>query len=248
MTIIVKNVKESKIVVFTVLTAALLMASLNSCIPVKAQGTATVDTFSSIGGTTSPAAGTYTNYTVGTTYTFTETPASGNSFLYWIVATAAGGATYTTPTLSYNITESTTLIQAMFIPTTNTTVSSSQTGAATVELLVSIGGSTVPAAGTYTNYTAGTVSAFKAVPGTGFSFLCWVVASSSANIYTANPLAYNVSGTACGIQAMFIPTSSTVTLPTPTVNEFSSAIAVILAAVLATVAVGTYTVTRKNKK
>jgi len=101
------------------------------------------------------------------------------------------------------------------------------------------------------NYDNGSAVNFTATAGTGFQFLDWIYVSTSGGATsTANPFVYTVSVASYSIQAMFIPTSSAVTLPTPTptVNEFSSATAIIIVAILVTSAFGTHTHTKKAKK
>lgn len=93
-------------------------------------GTSTLVVFSGIGGTTEPSGGltgpVYTNYTVGKTYSFTETPGSGQKFLCWITETVSGSSyytqAYTTTPLSLNLTSSSVTIQAFWIPTSSTVV------------------------------------------------------------------------------------------------------------------------------
>jgi hypothetical protein len=134
----------------------------------------------------------------------------------------------------------------MFLPATNATVTSAAAGTAAIDVLTSAGGSTTPAAGTKT-YTIGQTVTFTATAGSVFKFLCWIVAPAKGGIvYTANPLVYNVSNSGCAAQALFLPTSSTVTLP-KIVNEYSSAATVGLAIAMVAVACGTYAY-KKTKK
>lgn len=243
--------KNIRFFALILLTSVLLVVAANPNIAnVKAQETTTVDALSSIGGSTVPAAGAYTNYTIGTDATFTAVPGNGFQFLYWILAASSGACTATTNPLTFNVTSNSCAVQAMFIPTSNTTAApSGQTGSATVDVLTSVGGGTVPASGSQT-YTIGNTVDLTANPGSGFQFLCWIVASASgSNYYTTNPLPYNVTANACAVQAMFIDQQSNVTLPTTsTVSEFSTATVVIITMVLLLSAFGTYSYTRRNKK
>ena len=64
---------------------------------------------------------------------------------------------------------------------------------------------------------------------------------------TNNP--YNVNhgyGNTYSYEAVFTPISTT--SPTPTINEFSSATAILMAAILVLVAFGTYVFTKRTKK
>ena len=254
-----KITKSIKVFVLILLTSALLLVAINSNISsVKATTQDSVYIYTSIGGTISAAG---TNLTGGTSYsydndtavTFQATASTGFEFLNWEYASASGGETSTVNPLTLTVNASSYAIQAMFIPTSNVTLSSSSspTGTADVDLLTSIGGSTVPASGAYTNYTIGTVASFNEVAGTGFKFLYWIVSCTPGTFTsTANTLTYNLtSSNFFAIQAMFVPTSSTLSLPTPTpINEFSSATAIIIAMILVIVAFGTYTFTKRAKK
>ncbi len=254
-----KTTKNFKVFALILLTSALLLVAINPNIPtVKAATQDSVYIYVSIGGTISAGGTNLTggdsyNYNNGTTVDFQATATSGFTFLCWEYASSAGGVASTVNPLALTLTESEYGVQAMYLPTTNTTVSSSSaTGATTVDILTSAGGSTVPAAGTYTNYTLGKVASFSVVAGTNFKFLYWIVSCTPGTFTTtANTLSFNLSAsTFFAIQAMFVPTSSTVSLPTPTptINEFSSATAIIIAAVLVIVAFGTYTYTKRAKK
>jgi hypothetical protein len=235
-----------KIKVLTLVLLASTLLVMATSLSVKAQGTATVAILSSVGGTTSPAGGTSPSYTIGHSASFTATPGSGWQFFYWIVTTAAGSTTYTTNPLSWDVTGAGS-VQAMFLPTTNATETPNPAGTSSIYVLVSAGGETTPASETYT-YNVGSVATFTATPGSGFRFLCWVVAPATGGIvYTANPLNYNVTNGDCAVQALFVPTSSTVTLPT-IVDEYSSAAVVALTATLVAVAFATFAARRKVKK
>jgi hypothetical protein len=264
---LLKNTKNLKVFALILLMSMLLIVAVIPNIQsVKAQTTYTVSMFSSCAGTTSPAGsstaetGTYT-YNSGSTQTFTATAGKGFTFLCWIIGAASGPTTSTTNPLSYTINADIGL-QPVFIPSgTPAATATPATTPATEGVLVfaSYGGSSSPTGTsttapyvTYT-YNTGSTQTFTATPGTGFKLLCWVVEGGVGGTTSTDTTLSTTINQALAIQPIFIPTSSTVTLPTtatptPTVNEFSSAIAVILAAVLATVAVGTYTVTRKNKK
>jgi hypothetical protein len=245
-----------KILILTLLASALLAATnLN----VQAQGTTTVAILASNGGTTDPAGGTNPTYTIGQTATFTATPSSGWQFFYWIVTTAAGSTTYTTNPLSWNVTGAGSA-QAMFLPTTNATVAPSAAGTTSLYFLTSAGGdissggpttagaklTSAGLSGKTQDLTIGTTYNYSATPGSGFTFVAWVLAPSSGGVvFTSNPLLYNASQS-CAIQALFIPNSSTVTLPT-IINEYSSAATVGLTVALLAVAFGAFAIRRKPK-
>ena len=75
----------------------------------------------SIGGTTSPVAATYTNYSIGDIATFTAKAGQGFKFLYWLVPAAAGGSSVSTSNpLKFNVTAEACAVQAYFIPQSST--------------------------------------------------------------------------------------------------------------------------------
>lgn len=214
--------------------------------------------YTSVGGTISSGGTNLTgdnsyNYTNGQAVTFTANPDSGCKFLFWAYASSSGTNTSTDNPLVYTISSTECAIQAMFIPNTNTSIAStsSQTGTAPFDVPISLGGTTTPATGIYTNYSVGQVVSFTANPGNGFRFLYWLVPAATGgavSIVTSNILEFNVSANACAIQAFFAPTSSNITLPSiPTVPEFSSAIIVLVIAILVIVAFGTYRYNKKTK-
>src|SRR5208283_5247555 len=170
-----KTTKNFKVFVLILLTSALLLVAINPNIPsVKAATTDSVYVYTSVGGTISAGG---TNLTGGDTYSynndttvnFQATASTGFKFLDWEYASTAGGVASTVNPLALTVTESEYGVQAMYLPTTNATASSSSlTGATSVDILTSIGGSTSPKAGAYTTYTLNTVESFNVVPGNGF--------------------------------------------------------------------------------
>ena len=249
--------KPLKIVVFTLLTAALLMAVINLNVPtVKAQTQDTLNMITSIGGTTDPAGGTSTNYTDGTTVTITATPGLGFLFLNWEIASAAGGSVDSDNPLSLTLNESAYDVQAVFQPVTYVTPASPATAAtnAIVVVIAGVGGTTSPAPGTYSLANAASLD-LTATPDSGFVFDHWVIAGTPMNGHggysftdtpTNNP--YNVNhgyGNTYSYEAVFSPVS---TSSSPTINEFSSATAILMAAILVLVAFGTYAFTKRTKK
>jgi len=246
--------KKIKISVLILLTSALLIVALNAGVYAQTQGSVVV--YSSVGGTvtangTAVNGGSTNSYNVGTTVNFNAVAGTGFTFIGWETVAASGANTTTVNPLALNITTATCAIQAIFVSSTNNTATASTTGATSVTVFASVGGTTSPAGGvttptTYSNYTIGTVSNFLATPGTGFEFLCWETATAAGgNTYTASQLSLNITG-ASAIQAIFVPTGSSLTVPT--VPEYSSAIIVIIAAILVAASLGTFVIARKNKK
>lgn len=246
--------KNFKVIALILITSALLMVAINP--GAKAQTQDSVYIYTSLGGSISTMGATLTggtsyNFENGTAVDLNATAGSGFQFLCWEVVSASGATTSTANPLAYTPDVANSAIQAMFIPTSNATTTSTASGSATIDILASVGGSTNPTAATYTNYTVGSTNNFQAVPGTGFKFLYWIaVSANGANTYTSDTVALDVTANSCGLQAMFVPTSSSVSLPTPTpaVPEFSSAVAGILVVMLVAIAFGTFAVTRRNKK
>jgi hypothetical protein len=251
------STKNFKVFTLILLTSMLLLVAVIPNVPVKAATTDAVYVYSTIGGTiagngTALTGGSSPTYANGAVVAFTETPSSGFQFLNWIYINGTTGATTSTSTkLTTTITQKTCAIEAMFLPTTNATQTTTGTGTATIDIYFSAGGTTVPASPkTYTDYTIGTSSTFTAVPSSGFKFLYWVLATSTVTTYTSAALTLKIPAGTCAMQAFFVPTSSSVTLPTPTpkINEFSTATTIILVLALVIVAFGTYAYTKKAKK
>ncbi len=254
----IKIMKKSKFLSLILMASALLiMVTIYPNISnVKAETQSGVYVYTSCGGTisangTSLTGGTTYNYTSGSSVTFTATPISTCNFLCWEYASSSGAQISTTNPLVYTVPSIESAVQALFIPKVNTTLtqSSSGTGTAPFDVPISIGGTTTPAAATYTNYTIGSVVDFTANAQSGFKFLYWLVpaaTSDAVNIVTSSTLAFKVTSSACAIQAFFIPTSSSVTLPAiTTVSEFSAGAALIVAIALVIVAFATYAFRKK---
>lgn len=250
-------IKTSKIFALTLLMSLLVLATLNAnVINVKAQGQATVTVLDSVGGTTDPAAGT-TSYADGTAVTFTATPDAAFVFVNWIVSTDAGSNVATdNPTtlpVSGGITYT---IQATFqpiLPPPNAALPTNLATAAIVVVLAAAGGTTNPVSGTYALDNA-TSLMLTATPSSGWTFSHWVISgpnlSHGGYPFTATPTdnPYNVNhgyGNTFNYQPVFTPTGTTE--PTPTIPEFSSVTAIIIALVLVAIAFGTYTYRRKTK-
>jgi hypothetical protein len=251
--------KALKILVFALLTSALLMAALYAYTPIaKAQATDTVAVLPTAGGYTTPDAGNY-SYSDGSTQTFTATPDDGFAFLSWTVVTPDFQYTDAVDNpISITLNESSYTIQALFTPVeliSPATLASSATNAIVV-VIAGVGGTTSPAPGTYALANAASLD-LTAIPDSGWQFDNWVIAGTPMNghggySFTATPTnnPYNVNhgyGNTYSYEAVFTPISSS-TSATPTVNEFSSAGAIIIAAILVLVAFGTYTYARRTKK
>ena len=141
----------------------------------------------------------------------------------------AGGTTYS--------------IQATFAPVTfvgPTGATIDMTTDAIVIVSAGVGGTVSPPPGTYALASASSLN-LQATPDSGWTFDHWVIAGTPMNhgVYsftdtpTNNP--YNVDhgyGNTYSYMAVFSPVSTSTT-PTPTINEFSTASAAILTAILA---------------
>lgn len=231
---------------------------------VKAQTSNSIYVYTSCGGSVSANGATVNggvtyNYTSGTTITYTASPLSGFKFLCWEYASQSGTNISTNNPFAYTPTATQSAIQAMFVPTVNAslTSTSSQTGSSPFDLLTSIGGTTNPDAGTYTNYDIGQMVNLAANPGQGFKFLYWLIPASTggSSIITSSSFTFNVTANACAIQAYFVPSTSSISLPTtatptptPTkINEYSPAIFVPILVVLAIAILGTYAYKKKQR-
>ena len=260
------STKNFKVLALILLTSTLLIlaASAVSIPNVKAATTTSLTVYNTLGGATTGAVkanGTAMVQTSagnalisGDTYQFTATPASGYQFLGWAYADASGSSGTASATFTKVISKACAL-EAIFVPTTNMTATTSGSGASTLVLFGSAGGTTTPAVppasiftGTSISATIGTPTTFTETPGDGYTFLCWVVQCSQNNVYTSSTLKYTPTSSGAAIQAIFVPSSSGITLPAIPVNEFSSAITIITVMALVIVAFGTYAYTKKAKK
>jgi hypothetical protein len=238
--------KTSKVISLTILTSLLLLTALSiTNIGVNAQTTATVNVLDSIGGTTDPAAGTYT-YNDGTSVTFTaNTDGAGTtvpaSFSFWVITSGGNARVVTDNPVSFPVSGGLTYnVQAIFtviVPIQSLNLSSGLATAAIVVVLPAAGGSTIPAPGTYALANATSLK-LTAMPTNGWQFTHWVISGSDVNTGhgsiptnlepTDNP--YSVDhgyGNTYYYQPVFTQSGST--SPSPTVPELS---AVLLIAVL----------------
>ena len=248
------------------------MPVLNLTVPnVKAQAQAMVTVTSSTGGTTDPAPGTYA-YADGTVVNFTATGiGTTNEFVQWIVVDSTNGTNFYTDnplsltvsggvnyTVSADFGSAAPPIPYLIPPATTSTASTN----AIVVILSATGGTTSPAAGTY---SLADVSSFyiTAIPDSGFTFAYWVIGGSplthGAYSFTDTPTnnPYNVNhgyGNTYTYQPVFLPTSSAVSMPTPTAapakTSTDTVIIIALAVVLVIVAIlfGAFAYMKRSKK
>lgn len=256
--------KKLKVLAMILLTSALLiLASSASISNVKAATTQTLVLYTTLGMSSVDANGTAlvsgaagNSLTSGDTYTFTATAASGFQLIGWAYADASGPVGYTSASFSKVLSNECSL-EAIFIPTTNTTATTSGTGAATLSIFTTAGGTTSPAGsltGASVSATIGHTTTITQTAASDYKFLCWVVQCSSNNYYTSTSLAYTPTEAGAAIEAIWVPTSSSVTLPsasatpTPKVPEYSAAIVALIAVALVAAAVGTVAITKKARK
>ena len=238
-----------------ILSALAVVAIAPSIASVKAQSQATIDVLVSAGGSTVPDAGT-TTYADGTVVTLTATPGPNFVFSSWEIVSSAGGVedlnNPTTLTVTGGVTYA---VQAVFNPIQLAPGQVNPINTATAAIVVvlpGVGGTTSPVAGTYALANATQLN-LAATPVSGFRFDHWVIGGSPMNhgayAFTDTPTnnPYTVDhgyGNTYSYQPVFVPTS---TSPTPTVPEYSSVAAIIVALALVSVAVGTFAYKRKSK-
>jgi hypothetical protein len=201
-----------------------------STIFVSAQGQVTVVVLDSVGGTTNPAAGTYT-YDDGAEVTLTATVDDQFIFVEWVVSAKTD---YTSTDNPFTLTVASGndyMVQAVFqpagvnIPPYQPPVNTS--AYAVVRVLASVGGTTDPAPGLYGLVSASQLQ-LRAIPNNGFEFNHWVItgsympghggdASMDTNIPTDNPLTIgHGEGYEYVYQAVFLPIGSESPNPPPT--------------------------------
>ncbi len=255
-----KTSKNFKVLALILLTSTILLTA--GAGGAKAASTTSVYFYTTFGGTvtangTAITGGSTTSYTTGNTVSFAATASSGFKFVCFEYVASTGTQTSTNNPFVQTLSSVSCAVEALFSPTTNTTLTTSGSGTATVDMLITAGGDTVPAGkatGTYTNYTVGKTYTFTAVPGTGppsFKLLYWLTATTvgsttTYNMYTSMNPSITIKSDSVAIQAMFVPTSSSVVVPT--INEFSAAAVVALIVALVAVALGTFVYTKKAKK
>lgn len=222
---------KTKFVGLILLVSLLLLAAISfSVTNVEAQSKATVNVLDSIGGTTDPAAGTY-SYNDGASVTFTALPGSAAIFSNWIISTDAGSRQSTDNPLTFPVSGGTTYnLQPVFNiiqPVGSANLPKDNTTLAIVVVLGAAGGTTNPGPGSY-GFTNATSLNLTAVPNSGWQFSHWVISgqitshgSAPVNLEpTNNP--YNVNhgyGATYYYQPVFTQTSGL--LPSPSVPELS---------------------------
>jgi hypothetical protein len=255
-----KNLKVLAMILLT--TTLLILASGASISTVKAATTQNVVLYTTLGASSVTANGTAmtlggsNTFTSGNTETFVVTPSSGYKFLCWVYADASGPVASTAASYS-KVISATCSLEAVCVPTTNTTATTSGSGAATLTVFATSGGQTDPAGaitGASVKGTIGSSTQFTETPGTGYTFLCWIVQCASNNEYTSSTLNYVPTSAGAAVEAIWVPTSSSVTLPpittptpTPKVDEISTAMAAIVVAALAVAALGTFAYKKSRK-
>jgi hypothetical protein len=213
----------------------LLAASVIYAGNALAQGQATVTILQSIGGTTSPGAGTYT-YNDGTSVSIsaTGTTDTGYTFANWIIMTSQGVRVSTDNPLTFTTSAGTTYtVQPNFneiTPINITSVQQNLANAAIVIILPAAGGSTVPSAGAYA-FTNATAFNITAMPLNGWTFSHWVISGNTSVSHGGAPVnleptdnPYNVNhgyGETYYYQPVFTQSgASTSPGPSTTIPEF----------------------------
>ena len=248
-----KNLKVFALIF--ILSAFIITAAASNIASVKAQTPGSIDMFAAAGGTTTPEAG-ITNYTTSTDVTLTATPGTGFVFTEWDIVSASGGSIDTNNPTTLTVAPGASFaVQPVFTPLQQAIPSSPTTDyshAAIVVVLSAVGGSTTPAAGTYVLADAKSFD-LMATAASGFTFDHWVIGGSltghGAYSFTDTPTdnPYNVNhgyGSTYSYQPVFKLSSST---GSPTVPEYSSVGAIIVALALIAVAFGTFAYKRKTK-
>jgi len=270
---LLKTTKNLKIFALVLLTSALLLMTVTPNLPsVKAQANITVTVFTSVGGTTTPAAGNAT-YASGATVALAATPGTGFYCSNWVIVSAAGSSgDYNNPTTFSASASTGYAVQAVFdpieaIPTVapeqpttlptlvpDTTVQPNTSGDAIVVVVAGVGGSVSPAPGVYALASAATLQ-LTATASTGFTFSHWVIGGyplshggySFTDTPTQNP--YDVEhgyGYTYSYQPVFnaiTPVTSVTPIP-----EFASAAALITVMALIIIAFAAYGFAKKAKK
>jgi hypothetical protein len=247
--------RKIKVLALILLISTLVITAAGA-ISVNAQTQPTLYVYNSQGGNidangTQLSPSTVYNYTNGDVLNFTPVPGTGFSFLCWDWIGTATPVTYTTTTLTETLTASESCaIQALFAPSTNASQTVTGSGAATVDMLLPAGGTTSPTSGsstsalsTYTNYTIGTAATFTATAQSGYKFLYWLEVSAQGRTdFTTSTITVAPPASTVLLQAFFVPSASTVTIP-----EYSSVAIAILAVILVASAVGAFAFARRAK-
>lgn len=175
-----------------VLLSSLLLLAASVAGTALAQSQATVTILQSIGGTTSPGAGTYT-FNDGTSVTITATGATdtGYTFANWIILTSEGARISTDNPLTFTASAGATYtVQPNFnviTPINITSVKQNLANAAIVVLLPAAGGSTIPREGAYA-FTNATAFNITAMPLNGWTFSHWVISGNTSVSHGGAPV------------------------------------------------------------
>ena len=224
-----KKTKNLQVFAMILLTSALLIAAITPYIvSVKAQGQATVNVVSSVGGTTDPT-GSGNLYNDGATVNLAATPADGYTFVYWTVSTdqysiqldtnpapliVSGGVTYSVTAVFWGL-----------FPFPDTLMPPDLSNAAIVVVLAGVGGTTSPAPGSYALANAAQTN-LTATPDSGWQFSHWIISGPTDTTHggvpftltpTDNPYAVGHGyGYTYYYQPVFTPTGSMEPTPQPT--------------------------------
>lgn len=232
-----KYKKDFLYIALAIFILALVVVALN---PAKAEGTATVNIFPSVGGSTDPTNGTY-SYPDGTVVNLTATPDNGFVFQYFEISTSGSVSIDSDNPANVTVSDSNAYnVSAVFLPLNVQAVSAiphaSSSSIAVVIILPAVGGTTSPGPGTYDITNAQSLN-IKATADTGWVFDNWVIGGyplshggySFTDTPTNNP--YNINhgyGYTYSYQPVFSLESSSMS-PTPSTPEFSSASIAVLA-------------------
>lgn len=184
---------KTKYVGLVLMSSLLLLAASVICAGgALAQSQATVTILQSIGGTTSPGAGTYT-YNDGTSVSIsaTGTTDTGYTFANWIIMTSDGVRVSTDNPLTFTASAGATYtVQPNFnvvTPINITNIKQNLANAAIVIILPAAGGSTVPSAGAYA-FTNATAFNITAMPLNGWTFSHWVISGNTSVSHGGAPV------------------------------------------------------------
>jgi hypothetical protein len=262
--------KKNKTLFVLIMLVSLSLATLSFSIAnVNAQSQASVIILDAIGGTTDPAAGTYT-YNDGDTVTVTANTQSSFAFVYWVVDNGTEVTLNIDNPASIVVSAGFTYsIQPVFSPVQTSSLGDVPLTSATdgiVVVLAAVGGTTNPAPG---YYTAVSLSQAKltAVPESGWQFSHWIISgfpmqgAHGSYSFTATPTdnPYTIGhgeGNTYNYQPVFIPVGTTEPTPAPTATPFSimgnfsidTAIILVLVVIIVVMAVGFGLYARKMKK
>ena len=217
---------KSRFLALSFFLAMLLLSTLS--IAVNAQGNATVNVSTAIGGTTD-ITGTNT-YPDGTVFTITATPNLNYAFIGWVVTTQTESTNYQDNPLSITLTGGTTYsidpqFQILLAPPPGGNLpTQTLANAAIVVVLAAAGGTTSPAPGSYALADA-TSMQLKANANVGWQFSNWIISGTPSTHggypvdYTPKDNPYTVGhgyGYTYYYQPVFTPVGSSQPTSSPT--------------------------------